>query len=83
MYAPCRLINIDSSGGKRMESRYLKPEQASELICVSEKFLEKRRRTGDGPPFIRISRNLVRYEREKLEKWMQEQTYENTAQYEE
>ena len=66
-----------------MESLYLRPEQAAELISVSEKFLEKRRRTGNGPPFIRVSRNLVRYERDKLENWMRDQTFENTGQYEE
>ena len=44
---------------------------AAIYIGTSPKFLENRRVTGDGPPFIRISSRCIRYRRCDLDAWVE------------
>jgi hypothetical protein len=37
--------------------------------CLSKPWQRKRRRLGDGPPFLRINR-MIRYRREDVESWL-------------
>lgn len=51
-------------------SELLTPQQVAELLEVSQSWLELRRRRGDGPPFIRLSKTKgVRYPAQKLNRW--------------
>jgi|GEM_PF-2052417 hypothetical protein len=52
-----------------MGSELLTPEQTAELLCVSPSWLEKRRRSGDGPTFLRVG-GLVRYDRGDVNLWL-------------
>jgi predicted DNA-binding transcriptional regulator AlpA len=45
-------------------------KQAAALIGYTARFLEARRVRGDGPKFVRISKNGVRYRIEDLQEWI-------------
>ncbi len=44
--------------------------QAAELLGVSKRWLENRRRSGDQPIFVRLSDNTIRYRRVDLDEWI-------------
>jgi len=54
-------------------------EAAAEFLSTSPRFLEKRRSTGDGPPFIRISHRCIRYRRKDLIEWADSLTKTSTS----
>lgn len=43
------------------ERRQIPQDQAAEFLGVSERKMEKWRREGDGPKFVRLGSKLVRY----------------------
>jgi predicted DNA-binding transcriptional regulator AlpA len=57
----------------------LTSEQTAQELKVSERTLEDWRRTGAGPPFIRISRRCVRYRRADIEAWLAERLKASTS----
>lgn len=54
--------------------------QAAKLIGLSPRFLQARRYTGDGPPYVRISSRCVRYRREDLAAWAKDRVRTSTSQ---
>ena len=44
--------------------------------------IAKGRCTGLGPPYVRLTPKAIRYRKSDVEKWLNEQTFSNTAQYE-
>jgi predicted DNA-binding transcriptional regulator AlpA len=48
----------------------LSPSQASEYLGISERLLRASRQKGEGPPFVKLSRQIVRYRPEDLEAWV-------------
>lgn len=56
-------------------------ERAAEILGVSERFLERRRVRGGGPPFVRVSPRAIRYRVSDLEAWIAERTHDSTAEY--
>jgi predicted site-specific integrase-resolvase len=58
----------------------LTPEAVAVRLTVKAKTLERWRATGDGPPFVRVSRKVVRYRRQDLEAFIAERVVANTAQ---
>ena len=59
--------------------RLLDTAAAAELLGLTPRALEERRRRGDGPPYIRLGRTCVRYRLSDLEEWLSERTYSSTA----
>ena len=41
---------------------------------IPKRFLECAAARGDGPPFIRLSRNIIRYRVQDLEQWIETRT---------
>lgn len=60
-------------------STLLTTEQAAEILGLTPRFLQVRRLRGDGPAFIRISSNCVRYRSEDLEAWLDERVRRSTS----
>jgi excisionase family DNA binding protein len=50
----------------------ISPEQLSQILGVPEKTLERWRNHGTGPPFFRAGRH-VRYRRDDVAKWIEQQ----------
>ena len=53
--------------------------EVAQLLGVSERTLEKWRRTGDGPPYIAISRRCIRYRLADLRDWQDQHVRRSTA----
>jgi predicted DNA-binding transcriptional regulator AlpA len=47
----------------------LSEDEAAKAIGLTPRFLTERRRTGDGPPYVRVSARCVRYRPEDIEQW--------------
>jgi predicted DNA-binding transcriptional regulator AlpA len=47
----------------------LNEDEAGRAIGLTARFLTERRRTGDGPPYVRISSRCVRYRPEDIAAW--------------
>jgi hypothetical protein len=61
------------------DAEYLTPAQAAQLLGVKVNTLEIWRTQGRGPPFVKLSRNAVRYERARVLRYMQEHTRASTS----
>lgn len=61
------------------EHRRLRTRNAADYLGYSESTLEKKRLTGDGPPFIRLGRAIV-YDTRDLDGWLAERRATNTSQ---
>jgi predicted DNA-binding transcriptional regulator AlpA len=53
-----------------LPARYLDTRQAAKYINVTPRALEAWRHKGGGPPLIRISSRMVRYDVRELDAWM-------------
>lgn len=58
----------------------LTPEQVAEGLSVTERTLERWRMTGEGPPFVRLTRSTVRYSKSALAAFVASRIKHNTAQ---
>lgn len=52
------------------EREILNTRQAAEFLQVAKTTLEHQRAAGNGPPFARIGKRLIRYRRAALESWL-------------
>jgi excisionase family DNA binding protein len=52
------------------DTRFLTTDEAAEFLRQSKRTLEKWRREGKGPFYIRVSQKNVKYARERLERFM-------------
>jgi hypothetical protein len=66
----------DPFGGQR---RFVSPNELSLMTGISTKTLEKWRRTGEGPVFIRISHRKVLYDLEIFLAWMKKLERKSTS----
>ena len=53
--------------------------EVAQLLGVSERTLEKWRRTGAGPPFISISSRCIRYRIADLRNWQDQRVRHKTS----
>lgn len=53
--------------------------RAAEILHLTPRALEERRRRGGGPPYVRLSATCVRYRLSDLARWIEERTYTSTA----
>lgn len=56
----------------------LSPTAASKFLGVSKSFLDKRRVSGDGPPYRRIGRRVFYWQNE-LEQWVDQFHHTSTS----
>jgi hypothetical protein len=59
----------------------LTTEQLAEWLEVSTQFVKASRRTGLGPPFVRVDERNVRYRCGDVLEWLKARTYRSTAEY--
>ena len=50
--------------------RILRTDEAAKYLGLSESFLEKKRRTDGGPPFIRLGGRAIGYDVRDLDQWL-------------
>ena len=60
-----------------MSAELLTPEQAAEYLSLSSQTLAQWRWKTVGPPFVKIGKRAVRYDRSQLEAWAQSQKAES------
>ena len=46
------------------------PSQLAAYLKVSNSTLERWRRTGEGPPFVKLGRRIVAYQPSSIQKWL-------------
>jgi len=68
-----------TNGSIVLQSMYLSPLELSQLTGISTKTLEKWRRTGEGPKFIRLSYRKVLYELEVFLAWIKARERKSTS----
>ena len=57
----------------------LSRDQIEENYGLSKRWLELVALTGDGPPMVRISRRMVRYQRGAFEAWLESRVVQSTS----
>lgn len=60
-------------------ARLLKPAEVAEQLGVTERTLERWRQTGDGPAFLKFSRQTIRYRQAELDQFVEAKVRHNTA----
>jgi len=58
--------------------RLLKQSEVAERLGTSERFLEVRRVTGGGPPYVKVGR-AVRYRPAAVDAWIEERERTSTS----
>jgi hypothetical protein len=53
--------------------------EAADLLGFTPRFLQVRRQTGDGPPFVRVSSRAIRYRPEDLRAWAADRLRTSTS----
>jgi hypothetical protein len=66
-------------GGTRTRAVLVDERTAATMIDLTPRFLQERRRRGDGPPFVQISSRCIRYRPEDLERWAEERLRRSTS----
>lgn len=56
----------------------LSPQEVSQILGWSLQTLKKKRRTGDGPNFVRLSSRRVAYRRGAVECWLRDRSRSQT-----
>ena len=59
--------------------RYLDDAATARLLHLSRRTLQRRRREGDGPPFIRAGARRVLYDVAEIERWAAGRTFAHRA----
>jgi hypothetical protein len=70
----------DSIRAAEKMPKLLTPEQVAKALSVTERTLERWRLTGEGPPFVRLTRSTVRYSQAALAVFVASRVKENAAQ---
>jgi hypothetical protein len=74
-----RLLGDPISNGD--DDELLTTRQMADWFQCSEEFLEiKRHKGGDGPPFVHVAPNMVRYPRGGARQWLRKREQYSTAQ---
>ena len=61
------------------DGEYLPPGKAGPRFNMSERMLERKRATGDGPPFIRVGQRRILYRVADFEAWLAGRTHASRA----
>jgi hypothetical protein len=57
----------------------LNEAEAADAIGFTPRFLQERRRTGGGPPYVRVSSRAIRYRPEDIDRWAREHLRTSTS----
>jgi predicted DNA-binding transcriptional regulator AlpA len=60
-------------------SRYLDQKTAADLMRLTVRTLERMRRDGGGPPFVRIGLRRIVYSEADIHRWLASRTYAHRA----
>lgn len=60
--------------------KLLSPQQVAAILGVTQRTLERWRITGEGPPFVRLSRSTIRYSEPAIAAFVVSRVRQNTAQ---
>jgi predicted DNA-binding transcriptional regulator AlpA len=63
-------------------SRVLRTKEAAEFLGLREQTLRAKRQRGDGPKFVRLSKNRCGYRLAELERFLSEREFSSTAEAE-
>ncbi len=58
------------AGAELQSAEYLTTRELADLLHVSLWGLMRWRHDGDGPPFVRVGRNTIRYPHRELQEWL-------------
>ena len=58
------------AGAELQLAEHLTTRELADLLHVSRWGLMRWRYDGDGPPFVRLGRNSIRYPRAEFERWL-------------
>jgi len=62
-------------------NQLLSRAEVHEEFGISRRWLELAALSGEGPPYVRVSNRMVRYQRSALEAWIADRTFVSTDQY--
>jgi predicted DNA-binding transcriptional regulator AlpA len=62
-------------------NQLLSRTEVHEEFGISRRWLELAALSGEGPPYVRVSNRMVRYQRSVLEAWIADRTFVSTDQY--
>jgi predicted DNA-binding transcriptional regulator AlpA len=51
--------------------RYIRPDDLAARLAISARQVRRWRQDGDGPPYIRLGHNTVRYRLGEVQRWEQ------------
>lgn len=69
------------AGRVNSDDDLLDPREAARELNCSKSYLDKLRCYGGGPPFLRIGRRMVRYQRGDAKKWAHSHRFNSTSEY--
>lgn len=75
---------MTGEGGPRVVSGLLTTVEAADYVRLSKRTLEKKRRDGSGPRYLKIApgrASKVLYRLADLEEWLESLEYQSTAEY--
>ena len=72
-------MHFPNSPTKTDSDALLNERQAAAFLGCTGRFLQQRRRVGDGPLFVRISSRCVRYRPTDLEAWIEQRIRKSTS----
>lgn len=59
----------------------MREEQAAQYLGVGRRWMQERRIDGTGPPFVRMTARAIRYRKQDLDRWLEENLHGSTAEY--
>ena len=71
-----KLLRVDTTPGPA--AKYFNTPTAANYLGLSRQYLEIKRHTGGGPPYVKLAR-AVRYRKSDLDGWMASQLRQHTA----
>lgn len=61
----------------KIKESLLTTQQVAEIIGISPDTIARYRRQGNGPKYLRLGNNLIRYRRSDVEEWL-DKAYKNS-----
>ena len=58
---------------------YLDEDSAADVLRISKRTIQRWRKTGEGPSFIRAGARRVLYSRDAIDAWVEAHTFEHHA----
>ena len=59
--------------------KILRTAEAAQYVGLAKSTLDKKRLTGDGPPYVRLSARAVGYDVQALDSWLRSRVVHSTS----